>query len=79
MKGCEKMPCEYCLRYGIHDKNCPNYSPIKTGYICSICGKDIEPYEEYVENDDNELAHIDCVSTTRKFAEFLGVEIREMS
>lgn len=72
------MPCEYCLHYGEHDKNCPNYSPIKTGYICSVCEKDIEPNQEYIENNDGDKAHWDCVNTTYELAGFLDCEIKEM-
>lgn len=78
MRGCEKMPCEYCLRYDGHDKRCPNYSSTDTGYVCSVCDENIEPYEEYVENNDNEKAHWECVSTAYELAEFLGCKIKEM-
>ena len=58
---------------------CPNYIVPKTSHYCSICGEGILNGEEYIENDDCEYAHWECVDYGRDLAKFLGYEIKEMN
>ena len=57
---------------------CPNYTPKKANHYCSICSNGILDGEEYIENDDGEYAHWECVDYTRDLVKFLGYEIKEM-
>ena len=72
------MPCNYCLRYYEHDPRCPLYKDKKSSHYCSICQEGILNGEEYIENDDGEYAHWDCVDYGRDLAKFLGYEIKTM-
>ena len=72
------MACEYCHGEGLHFSGCPNYLPAKTKYYCSICGEGIQDGEEYIENDDGDYAHWECVDYGRDLVKFLGYEIKEM-
>lgn len=66
---CRKNPC---------DCRCPNYTPLKTRYHCSICNDGIYDGEEYIENDIGEYAHWECVDYGKDLAKFLGYEIKTM-
>ena len=57
---------------------CPNYIPPKAKHYCSICEEGILDGEEYIENDNGEYAHWECVDYARDLAKFLGYEIKEM-
>ena len=72
------MPCEYCHQYGIHHPRCPLYEPPKASHYCSICNEGIYNGEEYVENDDGEYVHWDCIDYGRDLVKWLGYEIKEM-
>ena len=73
------MPCEYCGQYITHHPRCPLYEPPKATHYCSICKEGIYDGEEYIENDDCEYAHWECVDYGRDLAKFLGYEIKEMN
>ena len=62
----------------IHNSMCPLYKPPKTSHFCSICQEGILNGEEYIENDDGEYAHWECVDYGRDLARFLGYEIKMM-
>lgn len=73
------MSCEYCMKIGgKHDSRCPLYELPKTSHYCSICEEGIYDGEEYVENDDYEYAHLECVDTVREFADFMKIDIQTM-
>ena len=72
------MSCEYCGQYGSHNPRCPLYEPQKASHYCSICGEGIYDGEEYIENDDFEYAHWECVDYGMDLAKFLGYEIKMM-
>ena len=72
------MPCIYCGQYGTHHPRCPLYEPPKSYHYCSICEEGICDGEEYIENDDGEYAHWNCVDYGRDLVDFLGYEIKEM-
>ena len=73
------MSCEYCMKIGgKHDSRCPNYEPPKTHYYCSICSEGIYDGDEYIENENNEYAHLECVDSGREMAKFLGYDVNYM-
>lgn len=66
---CRKSPC---------DSRCPNYIPPKTSHYCSICDEGIYDGEDYIENQDGEYIHYECVQGIRQLLEWLGYEIKTM-
>lgn len=66
---CGQTPCS---------RRCPNYVPENPRHKCFICGEEIYPGEEYIENFYGDLAHWDCIDGMRDLAEFLDIEIKEM-
>ena len=54
---------------------CPNYISPSVNHNCSICDEGIYPGEEYVVNDNNEYAHLECVDGGYEMATFLGYKI----
>ena len=52
--------------------------PPKASHYCSICNEGIYDGEEYIENNDCEYAHWECVDYGRDLAKFLGYEIKTM-
>ena len=73
-----KLACDICRRSIGHDFRCPQCSPRKAIYYCSSCGEGIYVGEEYIENDNGEYKHFDCVYGTRDLLEWLGCEIKTM-
>lgn len=71
------MPCQYCMRISDHHPSCPNYEPPKPSLYCDVCGEGIYEGDEYITNDDQENAHLDCVSG-RELVNFLGYKIKIM-
>ena len=51
---------------------------VKATHYCSICQEGIYNGEEYIENDDGEYAHWDCIDYGRDLVKWLGYEIKEM-
>ena len=72
------MPCIYCGQYGTHHPRCPLYEPPKSYHCCSICEEGICDGEEYIENDDGEYAHWECVDYGKDLVEFLGYKVKTM-
>ena len=70
--------CEYCLNTFSHDPRCPNYIPPKASHYCSICDEGIYEGEDYIENQDGEYIHYECVQGIRHLLEWLGYEIKTM-
>lgn len=69
--------CRTCL----HEKcppACPNYTPPKSYYYCSVCGEGIYEGEEYIENDDGEYRHYECFQGMRDLLEWLGYDVKTM-
>lgn len=69
--------CRICF----HDKcpsACPNYTPPKAYYYCSVCGEGIYEGEEYIENDDGEYRHYECFQGMRDLLEWLGYDVKTM-
>lgn len=72
------MSCEYCNRILGHASNCPLYYPMPFQPKCVICDDAIYDGEKYIENNDGEYAHVDCLGRAEELAAFLGVCIKEM-
>lgn len=72
------MYCEYCHGYGYHKPGCPLYESLDANYICSICGEYIHNGDEYIKNDDGEMAHWECVNYGTRMLDFLGYKIKIM-
>lgn len=72
------MACDICGRTIGHDVRCPMHSPHRTTCYCSSCGEWISDGEEYIENDNGEYRHIDCIYGLRNLLEWLGHEIKTM-
>lgn len=69
--------CEICRQIPCHSR-CPNYVPLKTTHYCSICGDGIYDGEDYIENQDGEYIHYECVQGIRQLLEWLGYEVKTM-
>lgn len=69
--------CNLCLKNPCHPR-CPNYIPAKARYYCSSCGDGIYSGEEYIENQNGEYRHYECLHGMRNLLEWLGCEIRNM-
>ena len=54
---------------------CPNYIPPKAKHYCSICEEGILDGEEYIENDDGEYAHWECLDGKFSLADWLKIRI----
>lgn len=77
------MYCDVCgVSGGLHRYGCPEgYSSTeKPKEICCECHDGIYTDEEYVENENGDKAHYDCLYgyTTRELIEWFGYEIRRM-
>lgn len=68
-KLCRKYPCDY---------RCPNYESPKATFYCSICGDGMYEYDRYVENDNCEYAHLDCLSQMDiyELVEWFGFDVK---
>jgi hypothetical protein len=57
---------------------CPNYELPRPKHHCRICGSGIYEGEEYIENEDGEFIHYECINGVRDLIKWLGGEIRVM-
>lgn len=69
--------CNICFQNPCHPR-CPNYTPPKTNYYCSVCGEGISSGEEYIVNDYGDYRHYDCFYGMRDLLEWLGYKIKTM-
>lgn len=72
------MICEYCHQLGTHDYRCPNYIPYKAKIYCCECGEGIYTGDEYIQNDNGECIHVECVPGIRWMVNWLEYDIRTM-
>lgn len=72
------MACEYCGGLVSHHSRCPNYESPKSSHYCSICKDGICNGEEYIENDNGELCHYECIDGIKELLKWLGYEIKIM-
>ena len=74
------MFCKYCGENNIHDYRCPEFSPILSSHDCIICKENINVSEEYIENNDGEYAHWECMWDKRDVVKFLdiGIDVMEV-
>lgn len=69
------MECEYCLRQDGHDCRCPNYTTPEASHYCSICGQGIYSGDKYIRNDNDDLAHIECLDDIEDALDWLGFTV----
>ena len=71
------MQCDVCGRINGHLRGCPEYEDeeIKPNHYCSICDECIYGGEEYIENDDGEYVHWECVDGKFSLADWLKIKI----
>lgn len=71
------MVCDICGKTD-HDFRCPQWSTPKAVHYCSSCGEGVYIGEEYIENENGEYKHLDCIYGIRDLLEWLGYEIKTM-
>lgn len=69
--------CRYCKQL-ICPLGCPNHEPPKPKHHCRICGNGIYCGDEYIENEDGEFIHYECIDGVRDLVKWLGGEIKIM-
>lgn len=52
---------------------------MRNEYYCDICGEGICENDEYIENEDGEFRHLECIQGSRELVEWLGYEVKVMS
>ena len=57
---------------------CPNHKEVKPLSYCSYCGEGIYVGEEYIENENGEKRHYDCIFGLRELLKWLGYEVKIM-
>ena len=56
--------CSLYNRYdGTHDPRCPYYSPTRPRITCCYCNEGIYQGERYLDNEQGEYIHEDCVGS----------------
>lgn len=73
--------CSICGRHdATHDYRCPYYSPPRPKYLCCYCGEGIYQGERYLDNEQGEYIHEDCVGClgTDQIINWLGFNYKEM-
>lgn len=71
--------CMECMHIPCHPR-CPNYIPEKANCYCDICKEGIYEDDKYVENEDNEKAHLECLFdlTKGELIKWFGYDIKTM-
>lgn len=70
--------CDICRKIIGHDLRCPNYIPPKATRYCSSCGEGIYSGEEYIENDNGEYRHYDCIYGLKDLLSWIGYDVKTM-
>ena len=73
--------CKMCNECGLTccSSRCPNYSSPKAEHYCSICEEGIYDGDKYIENDEGDFVHYECIGTLRELLKFLGYDIKTMN
>lgn len=66
--------CSICGKITCHPR-CPNCTPPKVYRYCKSCKEGIYDGEEYIENDDGEYIHLECLFSIRDTLQFLNYKI----
>lgn len=69
--------CKIC-RHDPCDTRCPNYEPPIVDHYCSICDEGILDGEEYVTNDNGDMAHTECLDIVYDVLNWLDCDVRIM-
>ena len=70
--------CEFCGQVGTHDYRCPNYISPKAKYYCCYCNEGIYQGEYYLDNQNGEYIHRDCIPDIDWLIKWLGFRVEEM-
>lgn len=73
-----RLCCPYCQGIGYHKVGCPEYEPVQSSYICCECSEPIEIGDEFLENDNGEYIHRECIPGIMWLTDFLGYKFKEM-
>ncbi len=73
------MYCEICRQYGTHHPRCPYYSPPRPRITCCYCDEGIYQGECYLDNQNGEYVHRDCIPDTDWLINWLGFKVEEMN
>lgn len=65
-------------RNNITVANNPDYIELPTNHYCSICSYGIFEGDDYVENENGDLAHWECFRDTRHLLEWFGYRVKIM-
>lgn len=66
--------CPICGKITCHPR-CPNYTHPKVYRYCKNCKEGIYDGEEYIENEDGECVHLECLFSIRDTLQFLKYKI----
>lgn len=69
--------CSVCMSNPCHVR-CPNYVSPKSIHYCSICSEGIYYGEDFIENQNGDCIHYECVQGIRQLLEWLGYNIKTM-
>ena len=70
--------CEFCGQVGTHDYRCPNYIPPKAKYYCCCCNEGIYQGEHYLDNQNGEYVHRNCIPDIDWLINWLDFKVEEM-
>ena len=68
---CKQTPCNpRCINASLPHPRC----------TCDLCKEGIYDGEEYLENENGDIAHWECIEdiTKREFIEWMGYEVKTM-
>lgn len=56
----------------------PDYIEFPTNHHCSICSYEIFEGDDYIENENGDLAHWECFKDKRHLLEWFGYRVKIM-
>ena len=71
--------CEFCAQVKIHDYRCPNYIPPKAKHYCCYCSEGMYQGQCYLDNQNGEYIHRDCIPNIDWLINWLGFKVEEMN
>lgn len=75
--------CPECHQLFGHHYRCPNYddrnNKPRIMPECDVCGRTITDNDEYIENENGDMAHWDCIEGKLHLLEWFGYDVKQMS
>ena len=75
--------CSECHQLFGHHYRCPNYdgrnNKPRIMPECDICGRTITDNDEYIENENGDMAHWECVDGKYHLLQWFGYDVKQMS